>query len=508
MAFTTALFIGAIVLAFFAVRNIHHQIQFRRNAEKLGCKPPPSAQTGFFGIPAFYRIIQATKQRRSIEHLSDRYDEYGTTFYQEMLGNITISTIDPENLKAILGTQFQDFSLGTRHRQFYPTLGDGIFTSDGAVWAHSRALLRPQFKRDQIADLDLMDGHITRLIELIPKDGSTFDIQGLFLLLTIDSATHFLFGESVGAMEEDTIQKKFSSNAQSFADAFNTALDYLAWRTIAQDLYWTINPKVFRDANRRVHEVVDYYVQKALVAQTSTEQNGDKKDGGRYIFAEALAADTQDPIVLRDNMLNILLAGRDTTASFLSSTMFLLARNQHIWKKLRDIIVEEFGDSNNPKDEITQARLKDIPYLRYVLNEVLRLLPPVPLNFRVATKDTTIPTGGGPDGKSPIAVKKGQEIFYSVYALHRRKDIYGEDADVFRPERWEDLRLVWEYLPFNGGPRICLGQQYALTEVSYTLVRLMQRFLTLENGEPEIIEPVKQWKLNLVHAGGVKVRLS
>jgi cytochrome P450 len=68
-------------------------------------------------------------------------------------------------------------------------------------------------------------------------------------------------------------------------------------------------------------------------------------------------------------MLNILLAGRDTTASLLSSAFFFLARHQTVWGKLRQIVVDEFGDSNNPKGEITQSRLKDIPYLRYVLNE-------------------------------------------------------------------------------------------------------------------------------------------
>lgn len=84
--------------------------------------------------------------------------------------------------------------------------------------------------------------------------------------------------------------------------------------------------------------------------------------------------------------------------------------------------------------------------------------------------------GGGPDGKSPVFVAAGQIVFYTVYAMHRRRDIYGADAEEFRPERWESLRPGWEYLPFNGGPRICLGQQYALTEASYVTARLLQEF--------------------------------
>ena len=87
----------------------------------------------------------------------------------------------------------------------------------------------------------------------------------------------------------------------------------------------------------------------------------------------------------------------------------------------------------------------------------------MPVNSRAAVKLTTLPTGGGEDGKSPILVRRGEAVGYCVYAMHRRKDIYGPDAEQFRPERWEEEELKdigWAYLPFNGGPRICLGRTY------------------------------------------------
>jgi cytochrome P450 len=91
---------------------------------------------------------------------------------------------------------------------------------------------------------------------------------------------------------------------------------------------------------------------------------------------------------------------------------------------------------------------------------VMRLLPPVPLNGRIAVKDTILPTGGGPDHKSPILVKKGMRVLWPVWHMHRRTDIWGTDAHEFRPERWEeDAKKGWNYLPFNGGPRICLGRK-------------------------------------------------
>jgi cytochrome P450 len=114
------------------------------------------------------------------------------------------------------------------------------------------------------------------------------------------------------------------------------------------------------------------------------------------------------------------------------------------------------------------------------MREVLRLFPSVPFNSRKATMDTTLPTGGGPAGTAPVFVRKGEEVGYSVYIMQRRKDLWGEDAEEFRPERFEGHRHGWEYLPFNGGPRICLGQQFALTEAGYSIVRMMQKYDAIE----------------------------
>ena len=136
----------------------------------------------------------------------------------------------------------------------------------------------------------------------------------------------------------------------------------------------------------------------------------------------------------------------------------------------------------------------------------LRLYPVVPLNIRTATKNTTLPRGGGPNGDLPIFIAKGSDIQWSTYAMHRLPEIYGEDAAEFRPERWEDLRPGLAYIPFHAGPRTCIGQQFALTEAGYTIVRLLQEFESIESRDPEPI--LKRVGLTLSSANGAKVALT
>lgn len=77
----------------------------------------------------------------------------------------------------------------------------------------------------------------------------------------------------------------------------------------------------------------------------------------------------------------------------------------------------------------------------------------------MAAADTVLPLGGGHDGKSPLFIPAGTSVGWHLYTMQRRTDLYGDDADQFKPERWDTLRPSWEYLPFNGGPRICIGRK-------------------------------------------------
>lgn len=134
--------------------------------------------------------------------MSELHGREVSTFKNYIMFQDVYFTSDPKNIQAMLATQFNDFSLGdARIGNMGASLGSGIFTQDGKPWEHSRALLRPNFVRDQVSDLDLEENHVQNLLKVMPiqSDGWTAEtnIQQLFFRLTIDSATEFLFGESV-----------------------------------------------------------------------------------------------------------------------------------------------------------------------------------------------------------------------------------------------------------------------------------------------------------------------
>ena len=208
----------------------------------------------------------------------------------------------------------------------------------------------------------------------------------------------------------------------------------------------------------------------------------------------------------------MLIAGRDTTASTLSWTIYEISKKPECVQRLRAEIAQFVGlEGDATWRHPSFADLKAMKYLQHVLNETLRMYPVLPFNVRMALRDTTLPRGGGPDGNDRVAVCKDTPVAYSTLLLQRRPDLYPPhlpDPAVFAPERWEQWQpKPWHYIPFNGGPRICIGQQFALTEMGYVLVRLFQKFERvvshmdpIDHGSPTLMD-----SLVLQPGDGVKV---
>lgn len=205
-----------------------------------------------------------------------------------------------------------DYGYGPRRQIFYPLLGDGIFTQDGAPWKHSRELLRPQFSRNQYRDLEVFREHVDDLVACISTAGEPVDLQPLFFRFTLDTTTAFLFGESVYSLRADR-----SLDKTSFAEAFNIAQEYLAKRYCLSDLYWLIGGRKFKNACTVVHKFIDDIIERGL--KISSDAGHGKVD--RYVFLGVVAQDSSNRLALRHQLINILLAGRDTTACLLSWTL-------------------------------------------------------------------------------------------------------------------------------------------------------------------------------------------
>jgi len=352
------------------------------------------------------------------------------------------------------------------------------------------------------------------MIACMPTEG-VIDLQPLFFNLTLDVATELLFGRSVYSLRGGIDQ---AAENKEFAESFNIAQEGLAKRFRIAPFHFLYNPASFRTACRNAHRFVERYIREHHFMDNNTKtpekqdtDSSEEDDDSTSWFIGQVAKESSSEADLRDQLLNVLLAGRDTTACCLSWTFRLLVRHPQVLSRLRQEISTIMDNYTSP----TRDQIRRMPFLACVVKESLRLYPPVPLNNREAVKTTILPTGGGVDGTRPIMVRKGEMVVFSQYVNSRMKSIFGPDANEFRPERWETGELAdvgWGHFPFNGGPRQCLGEDFALMEVSYTIVRLLQTFPVMELPAGETIEPVgtERQKLTLVlsSADGCRVKVA
>lgn len=356
--------------------------------------------------------------------------------------------------------------------------------------------------------------------------GLAFDFQDLAGRFTIDTGTDFLYGESVNSLADADPQstspsslgdKGGSVTSRDFFHSFNAAQRILHERAALGDL-WKLREAF---GNRSTHhstvvrQVVDAIIRRALERKAHLKDEVKASDGDKETYLEHLIQSMSDPTQLRDQTLNILIALRDTTSSTLTSSMYILAKHPAIFSQLRAHVLDVFGD--DASREISADDIKGATYMRAFLDEILRMFPPVPFNLRHTVNDVILPDVNG----KMWYVPKNHDFSYASYLTHRRKDLWGDDADNFDPERWLDDRrkridaCPSMFHPFHLGPRLCLGQQFAYQEATFALVRLLQKYDTVElatdkqprdsyfDGE---ILPVAA--VTLVWKGGMHIRLA
>ncbi|KAF9020876.1 cytochrome P450 [Hymenopellis radicata] len=477
----------AVLSLLFAVSGLvgrRYVIRYRneRIARSLGARLAPQVRGKLpFNFDVLRTLHRAAESGYPCEVFQDFADEYGTIYDLNLGGFSLPTTISPKHIQALLATQFDKFEKGPTIRDVMkPVLGSGIFNADGDMWRFHRTLSRPFFSRDRIGFA-----------------WGPVDFQDLIQRFTMDTATEFLFGACVNSLSSalpyphDTAS---ASAADTFSDAFLKTMLVLAHREKTR-LLWPLQEikknllhEHMEKVNAYIYPIIDAAMQRNKQVDAEN-MNGDEDDAGDTLLDHLVRA-TDDVSIVREEIINILIAGRDTTAATLSFVVYFLATHPEVMTRLRAEVFRVVGPHRQP----AIGDVKELKYMKAVINETLRLFPPVPANLRETVEGALLP----PDvpGEKPIYVPAHTQVVYSVMVMHRRKDLWGPDADEFDPDRFLDERnkkyLVpnpFIFLPFNAGPRICLGQQFAYNEISFMLVRLMQNFRSFTLNEDASSKP-------------------
>ncbi|KXN91429.1 Cytochrome P450 52E1 [Leucoagaricus sp. SymC.cos] len=505
------------------LRIILARLEHRRAAAALGAKMVPCVTGKWPGSVDIMKTLQ-----HSFLHgypgdgIFEIMQEKGPVANFRILCSDLLFTTTPEHIKLLLATDFDNYVKGTKfQRAVQDVLGVGVFNSDGDMWKFHRSITRPAFTRDRISDFEPFDRHAEVVIHQLKTrlcEGQSVDFQDLMSRFTLDTATEFLLGHCVHSLDAGLPYPHSVTNVpanvqvpkERLANDFSAAFLKAQFIITQRDRFGPIWPltEIFDNKTKEPMKVVNALIEPIIenaVAKKAATQHEKEKVNGENIgdtLLDHLVQVTSDPKILKDETLNILLAGRDTTAATLTFVVYFLSQYPRVMEHIREEVLEHVGPTRSP----TLDDIRGMKYLHAVLNETLRLYPIVPFNVREAVHAAAWPNPD-PNGKPFYIPTSRHRIAYSVFMMQRRPDLWGPDgkSEEFDPDRFLDERVQkylvknpFIFLPFNAGPRICLGQQYAYNQMSFMLVRLMQNFtsITLDLGSfPPGTLPPDEWKL-------------
>jgi len=367
-------------------------------------------------------------------------------------------------------------------RAFRPFAGNGLLTSDGALWRQQRKLIQPAFRHTHVATYgDVMSAHATRLAGEW-RHGEVREIQAEMMKLTLGVVVQSLFGADITG-EADDIGRLMTVVLDASNQRINSALQVPDWV-----------PTSRHRREKRALAKLDAILQSLIHARR--EGSGEKGD---LLSTLLMAVDEESGArmsdrQLRDEMMTLFLAGHETTANALTWTWYLLSEHPEVEAR----VVEELDRVLSGRVP-TVADLPNLVYGEMVVREVLRLYPPAPGVAREPIDDIRI---GGYD------VPKGSLVTVIMYALHRDPRFF-DDPERFNPDRfrpgWDDRIPRYAYLPFGGGPRVCIGNGFAMIEARLILATLAQRYrLTMEPGQQVV--PMQLVTVRPKH--GIRMRLT
>ncbi|OQO10861.1 hypothetical protein B0A48_04162 [Cryoendolithus antarcticus] len=266
-----------------------------------------------FALDLLKRQWDALPAKRLLE-FQTAYMATAPTIRINVLGEGYITT-DPGNIEAVLTTRFDDFVMGVRRLGLLTLLGEGVFTQDGSAWKHSREILRRQFARLREDGLAAFTPHVDDLLDSVARasdESATgiVDLQPHFFEYTLATTTDLLFGEPHSSLPQ--------ADRDALRDNFDYASHISAIRLRLAEFAWIYRPRGYREACRGVRQWAQFFADKAL---DYMEEHGEEAASERYAFIVDLWKGMHDRQLVRDQLLHVLIAGRDTTACLLSWTL-------------------------------------------------------------------------------------------------------------------------------------------------------------------------------------------
>lgn len=307
-----------------------------------------------------------------------------------------------------------------------------------------------------------------KLLKLIKSSPERVDVYDVVDRFQLDLVSQVFLGESTNSL---------SANQQPFRKAMEDLLTYNTNRLLFGRLAnlfpdWLFAPKAYRELTRYINDLIEKTL--ALPINNQTDLKTEKEFN---LVEDLVATHPNDRYFIRGQLIAVLMASKDPGAILSTWTIYHLARDPALWKRLQQEIEVHIGMDAIP----TTAQLRKLYLLANTVKESMRMYHPLGLNIREARSDAVLPVGGGPDGRDPVSVSKGQIIVYSVAGLQRNKAKVGADADVWDPSRWDTWSPKYgDYLPFSIGPRQCPGRVFGRFQIQYILVRLLQEFERIE----------------------------
>jgi cytochrome P450 len=445
-------------------------------ADKLRKAPTPD------GVPLLGNLLDAWKDPLSLFLRSNR--DLGDMVLFEFGPQKYFLANDLSAVRRVLVDNHKNYVKSRSYRGLKLVLGTGLLTSEGDFWRRQRKLVQPAFHRERLAGFaDTMVRSTKDMLDRwaeIPE-GQAFDVHAEMTRLTFR-----LVGQTLFSTEVD-------GDAHAIGEALTVALRFANEyaESLVSPPVWLPTPNNLRF--KRAVRTLDELVQRIIDERRS-------RDSGRDLLSMLMAVkdeetgETMSDRQLRDEVMTLVLAGHETTANALSWTFYLLSRHPDVERRLFAEISKVLEGRPPSIDDLAKLTL-----CANVVQEAMRLYPPAWTFERQALED---------DELAGCAVPAGAIVAISPYTLHRHP-AYWDNPEGFDPDRFTAARSEGRpkhaYLPFGGGPRLCIGNSFALMEAQLIVASVVQRHrLSLVPGHPVELEPV----VTLRPRYGIQVRLA